>query len=362
MMILRIVCWKAIQAKQSIAVKSYDMRSAFHSGSHRDLEGVSHRRAVDKGENATTRQNAAFLSTRRRESRMIVTTPQGELCMKTGTGGLMGDSNEPELFMENFYACVKNYAAWTHDAISSPLLARSPVTGRWHNASLGLFVDDIVRMVITEPDRDMQRRSDIDAELLDEAVEDGEYAQNRDKAEIAARIIPREEGLRFAKSTSIIGRVLVSIKHLGGLLTPGGSNVAEINARVKAINSSWSSLGTFWFSEAGYPSKRLMFASVVYGTTLSGMESYALKPGELKRLDKCAARKLRAMLRGDAHVEDQEGKHFKWPTLRVWRHWRMAPVALELTGRRLAWFRDLVENPERHDHFLAVLLGELAND
>ena len=43
MMIPRIVCWKAIQAKQSIAVKSYDMRSAFHSGSHRDLEGVSHR-------------------------------------------------------------------------------------------------------------------------------------------------------------------------------------------------------------------------------------------------------------------------------------------------------------------------------
>ena len=85
----------------------------------------------------------------------------------------MGDSNEPELLMESFYACVKNYAAWTHDAISSPLLALSPVTGRWHNASLGLFVDDIVRMVITEPGRDTQRRSDIDAELLDKQLRMG---------------------------------------------------------------------------------------------------------------------------------------------------------------------------------------------
>ena len=37
----------------------------------------------------------------------------------------MGDSNEPELFMQNYYEAVSQYTLTTHNRISKPLISQA---------------------------------------------------------------------------------------------------------------------------------------------------------------------------------------------------------------------------------------------
>ena len=60
----------------------------------------------------------------------------------------MGDSNEPELFMQNYYEAINQYALKTHARVTKGLTA----TAEWFsaakaNASIGAFVDDIIRII-----------------------------------------------------------------------------------------------------------------------------------------------------------------------------------------------------------------------
>eukprot|EP00959_Pyramimonas_sp_CCMP1952_P050627 1057899-Pyramimonas_sp.AAC.1 len=53
----------------------------------------------------------------------------------------------------------------------------------------------------------------------------------------------------------------------------------------------------------------MTFLANVAGRIWSGLESYVLRPSETKRLDRSIAKKLRAMLRGQAHSVDSAGRH-----------------------------------------------------
>ena len=59
-------------------------------------------------------------------------------------------------------------------------------------------------------------------------------------------------------------------------------------------------------------------------------------------------KKLRAMMRGEAHIETDEGKHYSMTNFQVLRYWGFIPVALELRVRRLLFFQEIV---------IAMLLG-----
>ena len=102
---------------------------------------------------------------------MVVQACDGQIVARAGEGGLMGDSNEPELFMHNYYEAVAQYLLSTHRN-SKALISTSP-WGRT-NASIGGFVDDLIRIVVPECDDDRALTTAVnhDSKCLTAALDD----------------------------------------------------------------------------------------------------------------------------------------------------------------------------------------------
>ena len=116
---------------------------------------------------------------------MKVDAPQGPLFMRPTTGGLMGDSNEPEIFMEGYYNALSWCVSDTHQMITEPTIVLCPITGEEHNASLCAFIDDLFRIIIqTQVEWSLKWLCNYDAESLEQSLEQGDYTLNRDKAEL----------------------------------------------------------------------------------------------------------------------------------------------------------------------------------
>eukprot|EP00969_Alexandrium_andersonii_P115978 5128857-Alexandrium_andersonii.AAC.1 len=96
-----------------------------------------------------------LLTTRRFEAIMLITTPQGELFLRAGSGGLMGDSNEPELFMANHYQALEEYTYSTFGTATRSALVTCPIFEQRHNAGIGVFVDDLLRLIILRAEDDL---------------------------------------------------------------------------------------------------------------------------------------------------------------------------------------------------------------
>eukprot|EP00959_Pyramimonas_sp_CCMP1952_P467488 9491698-Pyramimonas_sp.AAC.1 len=75
-------------------------------------------------------------------------------------------------------------------------------------------------------------------------------------------------------------------------------------------SAGWTRLGEYCFSGGPWKANRLPFVSNVAGRLRSGLESYALSPRELHRLDSSLARKFRALMTGAAHhLDEQDALH-----------------------------------------------------
>ena len=141
MLSVRVVCHKLRKANIPHAVKSYDAKSAFHSGELTDLQNVTEARLrleqrtgtegafLDPSDARCAREDAAFLAQRRFEANMVIYGCDGSVSLRAGEGGLMGDSNEPELFMQNYYEAVSQHTLATHKGISVGLLSQAEWLG-----------------------------------------------------------------------------------------------------------------------------------------------------------------------------------------------------------------------------------------
>ena len=103
MMNVRVTSWHLRDADQPHLIKSYDMRNAFGTGRLSDLDETLTKRAITSGLEAERDTTCRLLSQRRFNAQVCIPTEQGPLTMKLGGGGIMGDVNEPEAFMDNFY-------------------------------------------------------------------------------------------------------------------------------------------------------------------------------------------------------------------------------------------------------------------
>eukprot|EP00959_Pyramimonas_sp_CCMP1952_P265004 5541336-Pyramimonas_sp.AAC.1 len=98
----------------------------------------------------------------------------------------MGGSNEPEFFMSNDYDSIDEYNELTRP-VSKFTLAHSDMFGDTMNVGVGLFIDDLLKLLAFPPEapsEEIRNASNLDAECLDESREAWEYMQNRTKAEI----------------------------------------------------------------------------------------------------------------------------------------------------------------------------------
>ena len=116
---------------------------------------------------------------------MQIRAADGDAYIRLGMGGTMGDTNEAECFMMNFYEAVKQYQIDTGPFVSDPLCAKHPITANEIDLSIGIFIDDILRIIVLDASSAQLAlgASNFNAAMLDEAVTARQSAQNKTKAE-----------------------------------------------------------------------------------------------------------------------------------------------------------------------------------
>ena len=105
MTLIRITTWTLRAIGQPHLVKSYDLKNAFGSGELDDLAEALTERAREGVPDNEIEHYLAALAQRRNEAVVIMPTADGPAAVKIGSGGTMGDYNEPEAFMANFLPC-----------------------------------------------------------------------------------------------------------------------------------------------------------------------------------------------------------------------------------------------------------------
>ena len=93
---------------------------------------------------------------------------------------------------------------------------------------------------------------------------------------------------------------------------------------------------------------------LVLAAAVSGAEAIVLGAGHARRIDASICKKLRCMLQGKAHIEDEEGGHYSLPSIDVWRECKLAPYALETCVRRLKWWQNIVAQQESNKHLIII--------
>eukprot|EP00959_Pyramimonas_sp_CCMP1952_P085276 1783064-Pyramimonas_sp.AAC.1 len=79
------------------------MRNAFATGSHERLVEAHTLRCEDEHVHPLLEQH-------RLDAVVFLHASAASIALRPGTGGRMGDSNEPELFMESFYPLVVQWS------------------------------------------------------------------------------------------------------------------------------------------------------------------------------------------------------------------------------------------------------------
>ena len=122
MVTIRLGMWRMRRVGLNFVLKSYDMKNAFACGDPNLLKEVVSNRCgggLDEDDNRLQHGNAELLSTKRNNTTVCIHACDDTAAVAPHTGGTMGDSNEPEIVMECFYAPVEEWRAMHTRAGSS---------------------------------------------------------------------------------------------------------------------------------------------------------------------------------------------------------------------------------------------------
>ena len=100
----------------------------------------------------------------------------------------------------------------------------------------------------------------------------------------------------------------------------------------------------------------------IQNTALSGLESFVLGHAQYKRLDAAIAQVGRISMKGEAHWEDKDGKHWALSNAGVLRRWKMVSSSTELLIRRIRWYQALASSPLDGVAVFAALFGDCKGD
>ncbi|CAK0888916.1 unnamed protein product [Prorocentrum cordatum] len=299
--------------------KSCDQRAAFQGGKLDGLILIAGNRTVqgftgagEPGEQERrTQYNVDFKAPRSYEATMGAIPPQDWGRVQAGSGGLTRGGNEPVFAIGNYYCSIEEYSA---TASSKCTLASS---GMFHDAvkvGVGLCVGDPLKLTSMplEPAAEGTRDAgNLDAECLGDSGKARGCQQNGSKAKIAIAAYRRGAARWLARNPSLVGKMLPELRHLEGI------------------------------------------------AATSGGESYTRSKANFQARDTSLIGKLRPSLQSGARAE-VHGTHRSWPSLNVWRRWKLTPVAPELALRGPCWRRDVRAKISQHIHFLVGFFGDLA--
>ena len=269
----RIIMERLRIMKTAFALKSDDATAVFHGGSLEDLTERVRMRLLN-----TDEVNLNRLMSRKNYTAVKIDARDRPLYLHPGSGGTMGDSNEGDIFMSNFYSSIDAYRTESFFDVAAPLLASSLLTGdlRGADSSLVAFVDDIRRAIIIDDIDSVHIETNRDSLRLTQALANKDYYQNAAKADIAFYNRDRGKLREWLSDGRIAGHADTSLKHLGLWLDAFGSNKRNISERILAASAAWVDMGQFWFGKIRREILRLMFVVNVLSSLLSGLEALCL--------------------------------------------------------------------------------------
>ena len=231
MLASRAVVWRLNAAAVPFVAKSYDIKSAFHSGRLDDLDECVQTKLLPSEVADREWSTSAFFCQYRNNMVMLAAAQERDVALRLGMGGTMGSCIEVRLFMTNFYRALFEYNAKTASAIAAPLRGSHPVTNADVDLSLGMFIDDLLRLIALDAPSDGVRFSNLDATELDKSIRPWRYAQNRGKAEIVANLRSVAHTRNCFESDLLVGRPLAEFLQLGAFLAqPVQTSLKEMPA------------------------------------------------------------------------------------------------------------------------------------
>ncbi|CAE7796881.1 unnamed protein product [Symbiodinium sp. CCMP2456] len=164
-----------------------------------------------------------------------------------------------------------------------------------------------------------------------------------------------------------IGRTVALAKYLGGRRSYNNLFHCEVQVRIRAAFSGFSSMGSFWSrARSSRKAVRLLFRGMVQEALLSGLEATVLHPADIRKLDKALLHLGRKVLQGAAcekqTVAEQDGsnsiKYHAKPNEFVWKQLQMAPCDIELRIKRLTFWQQVARAPDLQVSLLATMFGQ----
>jgi len=365
MMATKIVAWKGVHSGQPMLHKSYDATNAFACGSKDQLEQCVYDRLVegtadDEEDDGNDIQFAAHITRSRRAALTVIIDAADErLAVKSGSGGFMGDTSEPEIFMQNYHHSVTAWATFEKRQNNGSTVINF---GRFGpvDASMGAFMDDIFKMLLIPKDlidaKEIVKLSKKNDYFLDQSLAAREYGQNRSKQDVVPALRARQLNKQVIVELKNSGcQAGYQLKHLGGWFNAVGSNANELKARIQALNRGWLMVKGFWYTQAPMRVKRLMFISLVSGAGLSGTIAMVWTVQEHRTICSSLVKKLRSLMGGAATFTEEQVRSLT--SREVYRYWKLVPFALEATVQRIKAWQSVIRNPANHAHFLSVFFG-----
>jgi len=347
---MRISTWRLRKAKKSFLPASYDMTNAFCCSTHEAIKEFVEPRLEERDQE--------FF--RQRRGLMVAQIEGHDQCIEVimRNGGMQGDGNAPEEFAGAFQQPVQ---AWLHDTSehTKDMIIKVPWSNQPIHSGFCTFVDDLFRIYPVPSGtaaEAQQIQRDTNAKL-DRRLAEAMYSQNTGKQEVTPYLKAATENRKCYDDGFLEGRALTNMKYLGGNYNPAGSNVTEREARLASLHRGFADLRGFWFSGGPKAVKRMLFMMKVQGAAITAMETYLVTATDCRILDTAMGKYLRAMMKGAA--TNKTGEHYvSVPASEVWKHWRLAPTALELLVRRLKWYQAMVTDKVAHAQIIAVMFGQ----
>jgi hypothetical protein len=277
-----------------------------------------------------------------------------------GSGSLPGDNIASDLFSRCFR---KPVSKWTEDCKQPFLTTTCPLRGCSADTSKTMYADDLFNIIVVQglDTNQMQEIVQASNTNLTEQITPIGVGQNTKKQEITVACFGANSRNieRDIRKNKLGGKnILHQLKYLGSWISESGSITKEINARLEVAWKKWFMFSKLLTdSDIPFTVRRLCFINMVYNTLLSGLEAFVLSNSELDKLTKFICSRCRALLLGKAHSKIDQNTHTSLSNHIVVKKTGILPVHLELTVRRLKWFKQIVTRPSSAGNLIAAWFG-----
>ena len=207
----------------------------------------------------------------------------GDVTLKIGEGGLMGDPLMVALF---WVAFLPSTIRWQHvvaeeEAESGQLLAWHPWSGGRIDLSSSQCADDTTKQIVAEPGEDVQalaKRVRYSNDVFDRALATDGFSQNLGKEELPMHLVGEgsfaDRRLVRDGKVSLPGKVVTFARHLGTCLGEKASFARELPRRRQAAMTAFYSVGQLWYeSRVSWRLKRCFFIGRIWNRGLLSIES-----------------------------------------------------------------------------------------